>query len=130
MLSGAGCREFGEGVGGKEEGGESGKAGEDESFIERLSRLSSLTSWIRDSRLRLGTGDGELVARKSSRSSSRDSGVSNGDSESREISSGLRDLDRDCERERERRASKRRALAAVELAIASTGDQILLYDLR
>ena len=117
-------------MGGNDDGGESGTAGDEERFIERLSRLSSLTSSIRDSRLRFGVGEGELVARKSSRSSSRDTGDSVGDRESCDRSSGLRDLDRDCERERERRASSRRTLAALELAIASTAGQISLCNLH
>lgn len=79
ILSGAGCNEFGEGVGGDDEDGEGGRAGEAERFIERLSRLSSLTFSMRDSRLRFGVAEGELVARKASRSSSRDTGESVGD---------------------------------------------------
>ncbi len=50
IVRGAGCKEFGDGVGGADEGGEGGRAGEAERFIDRLSRLSSLTSSIRDSR--------------------------------------------------------------------------------
>ena len=121
ILSGAGCKEFG--VGGADSGGEGGRAGEDERFIERLSRVSSLTSSIRDKRLRCGVGEGELVARKSSRSSSMAFG---GSSALRNVSRGLLDRERDLER----RASSRRALAAPLLGIASTVDQISGSNLR
>jgi hypothetical protein len=54
ILSGGGCNEgdFGGGVGGFDDGGEGGKAGCEDRFMERLSRLSSATSSIREHRFR------------------------------------------------------------------------------
>ena len=122
-LSGAGWREFREGVGGIDVGGDGGRAGSEETIIDKLSRLSSLTSSIRERRLRCLVGEGQLLDRKSSRLSST---ALDGRSVSRAVSDGLLDLDRDREREREREremdreslASSRRTLPAPRLGIA------------
>ena len=115
-LSGAGCKEFREGDGrGEGDRDADGRAGEEERFIDRLSRLISETSSIRESRSRCVSSVGEsgVGGPSPSRSLALD-----GRTASLSVSSGLLDLDLELSRDREKRASRRRTLAALMLGIA------------
>jgi hypothetical protein len=115
ILRGAGCRALGEGVEWGDDGGEEGTAGEGDIFIARLSRLSSATSSIRDSRFRCRVGEGDRGETGLSVSQSL---VLAGRTPTLKVSIGLLDLDLDIDRTCDNRASNR-SLAALRLAIAS-----------
>jgi hypothetical protein len=127
---GAGWRELGDGVGGLDRGGESGTVGDADRFIDKLSRLSSATSSIRESRLRDGGGQSESDA-------VGDSGLLRSlEALLLLLSNGLFDLDldldcaRDGERDRDMRASSLLILAALRLAIACDRKVVAQHLLR